>query len=91
MTVAVTVPEFHRIPCYWATHHEFTHTVADEKRRFRTPQGNEFLKKTVPKKIFLSTVITGGGSRTHMSLLTMDFESIVSAIPPLRRRLSSGF
>ena len=32
-----------------------------------------------------SLTSTGGGSRTHMFLRTMDFESIVSAIPPLRR------
>ena len=30
---------------------------------------------------------TGGGSRTHTSLRTMDFESIASAIPPLRHLL----
>ena len=30
-------------------------------------------------------LIAGGGSRTHTPLRTMDFESIASAIPPLRR------
>lgn len=56
--------------------------------RENTFSAHTVAEKKPCRKTFRNTANTGGGSRTHMSLLTMDFESIVSAIPPLRQKLS---